>query len=454
MNEVRHGFYLDSVALMRLSRAISDLDGVAEAAVMMGTPANKQLLADATLIQDAGVEATGSDLIVGVRAADAGCAQRALDEVRRRLDQPLSARSEGNLWRPRSLVAAVRGAPDSNLALVSVPGSFAVAEARKAIHEGLHVMIFSDNVDIEDEATLKREAAELGRLVMGPDCGTAIIGGTPLAFANVVPRGNVGIVGASGTGVQEVSCLVARHGQGISHAIGVGGRDLSDTVGAVSTLMALDALDADPDTRHVVLISKPPAEAVAARVMARIEQSPKEFTVCFVGGGDLPLPDNAQRATTLKEAAALACGVEDILPTFDAGAAAALPTTDGVVWGLFTGGTLCAEAQTVFTAGGASVVSNAPIPGVVRAERSVEKHCMVDLGADEYTSGRPHPMIDPSTRDKAMLAALGDDQVGVVLIDLVIGYGAPQRSRRPCRGDNCTPSLSRGTSSRRLGHRN
>ena len=425
VNEVRRGLYLDSVALMQLSRTISEREGVSEAALMMGTPANKRLMADAGLLPASGVEATGGDLIIGIRAADARTADLALAEARDSLDRPLSARGNAGAWRPRSLRAAVKAAPESNLALISVPGSFAVAEARKAIRNGLHVMIFSDNVDVEEEAALKREAAGLGLLVMGPDCGTAIIGGTPLAFANAVPRGSIGIVAASGTGMQEVACLIARQGQGISQAIGVGGRDLSEAVGGVSTLMALDALDADAQTRHIVLISKLPPASVAARVMDRIAASAKTFTVCLVGGGDLQAPVNAAMAVTLKEAAALACGGTGVLPPFDAASLAApLPANRSSVRGLFCGGTLCAEAQWIFTAGGVAVTSNAPIPGVARMDASLQTHAMIDLGAGEYTSGRPHPMIDPGGRDQAMLRALESAHVGVVLVDVVIGYGA------------------------------
>ena len=425
VNEVRRGLYLDSVALMRLSRSISEREGVSEAALMMGTPANKRLMADAGLLPASGVEATGGDLVIGIRAADAGTAELALAEARDALDRPLAAHGNAGAWQPRSLQAAVKGARESNLALISVPGSFAVAEARKAIRNGLHVMIFSDNVDIEEEAALKREAAGLGRLVMGPDCGTAIIGGTPLAFANAVPRGSIGIVAASGTGMQEVACLIARQGQGISQAIGVGGRDLSEAVGGISTLMALDALDADAQTRHIVLISKPPPASVAARVMDRIAASAKTFTVCLVGGGDGQVPVNAVTAVTLKEAAALACGGAGVIPPFDAASPAApLPANKSAVRGLFCGGTLCAEAQWIFKAGGVAVASNAPIPGVARMDASGKTHAMIDLGADEYTSGRPHPMIDPGGRDQAMGRALESAHVGVVLVDVIIGYGA------------------------------
>ena len=251
--------------------------------------------------------------------------------------------------------------PSANLALISVPGHFAPAEARKALALGLNVMIFSDNVPIEEETALKREGRERGLLVMGPDCGTAIIGGVPLAFANVVPRGDIGIIGASGTGIQEVSCLIARAGRGISHAIGTGGRDLKAEVGAITTLMAIDALDADPGTRHVVLVSKPPAQSVAKLVLDRVAQSRKPFTVCFLGAPRLSLPANARAAATLKAAAELALGTRwrqrrRSRPSIGS-------DRGKRVRGLFAGGTLCTEAQIVFGQAGLAVASNVPAPG-------------------------------------------------------------------------------------------
>ena len=425
VNEVRRGFYLDSVALMRLSRTLSDMDGVEEAALMMGTPANKSLMADAGLLAADGEGAGGGDLVIAIRTSTAAAAEAAHAEAAHLLDRRTSGGDDGAAWRPRTLRAAVKLAPQSNLALISVPGDFAAAEARKALRHGLHVMIFSDNVDIAQEAALKREARDLGRLVMGPDCGTAIINGVPLAFANQVPRGDVGIIGASGTGIQEVSCLIARGGLGISHAIGVGGRDLSEEVGGISTMMALEALESDPGTTRIVLVSKPPPPPVAARILERIGASEKRVIVCFIGAEGLSLPNNATLATTLKEAAELALDVKASGRGLVELKAVKAPTaTAPQVRGLFSGGTLCAEAQVIFRAAGAAVASNAPIPGVPMLAEATSQHLMIDFGDDEYTSGRPHPMIDPTVRDGAILEALNDRAVGVVLVDMVIGYGA------------------------------
>ncbi|HET6221651.1 MAG TPA: transcriptional regulator, partial [Dongiaceae bacterium] len=245
LNRVRRGSYLDSVALMRLSRDIASMPGIEQAALMMGTPANKRVLAEAGLLVTEGEGAGGNDLILSVRADSSEAAAAAIAAAEGRLGRPQAAAAHGSrAARPRTLRAALNQIPDATLALISVPGDYAVAEARRAIRRGLDVMLFSDNLPLEDERALKQEAGALGRLVMGPDCGTAIINGTPLAFANRVPRGDIGIIGASGTGMQEVTSLIARAGKGISQAIGVGGRDLARGIGGISTLTAIDLLDA------------------------------------------------------------------------------------------------------------------------------------------------------------------------------------------------------------------
>jgi succinyl-CoA synthetase alpha subunit len=446
LTRVRGQFYLDSVALMRMSRALTQREGVQDAAMMMGTPANIEILLNAGLllaqtVSEADAPGPG-DLILSVRAETAETALKALDEAEQLLAQPQQTRSSRS-WQPRSIDRAVVEYPEANLALISVPGAFAVSEARKAIRRGLHAMIFSDNVPMKDEAELKRESRDLGLLVMGPDCGTCVINGVPLAFANKLPRGDTGIIGASGTGIQEVSCLLAGNGVGISHAIGVGGRDLSADVGGISTLMALDALDLDEATRHIVVIGKPPAPEVAARIQQRIAQSSKTFTICFIGAEASDLPVNAKWASTLLEAAQQA---EAFAKADKPGSS--LQQNDvknGKLWnskqsslaeqvkqdnqsgrfirGLFCGGTLCAEAQVVCLRTGLAVSSNAAIPGV-SATVTPNRHTLIDLGADEYTQGKPHPMIDPAVRDPLLVAALSDETTGVVIVDVVIGLGA------------------------------
>lgn len=423
INEVRRGFYLDSVALMRFSRALATMDGIEEAAMMMASPSNRQIMADAGLLDQTSDGTEGGDLIIGIRATSTDAAEAARTQANLLLDQPRASGGDGTEWRPKSMRAAVKANPEANLALISVAGDFAAAEARKALRKGLHVMMFSDNVTIADELSLKREAKDLGLLVMGPDCGTAIINGTPLAFANRVTRGDIGIVGASGTGTQEISCLISQGGGGVSQAIGVGGRDLKQEIGGITTLMALDALDQDPDTRHIVVISKPPAADVAAKVIQRIAASQKTFTVCFIGAESWELPANAHFAPSLKAAAEQALGGTPLFTDFTP-ENVAKPAAPQQVTGLFCGGTLCAEIQTLFIAAGESVTSNAAIPGASEMGENNKDHLIIDLGSDEYTQGRPHPMIDPGVRDQVLTDAINNPEVGIVLVDVVIGYGA------------------------------
>jgi FdrA protein len=423
VNEVRRATYLDSLVLMRISREIAGLAGVEEAGVFIGTPANKDILRDAGILGPDGDTAEPGDLILALRARDDAAGAAALAAARRLIDQPRTVDSSASgLVSVRTIRAAMQAMPGANLVLISVPGPFAAAEARKALRGGLNVMIFSDNVPVDDEAALKREARELGLMVMGPDCGTAIVAGLPLGFANIVPRGDIGIIGASGTGIQEVSCLIAQAGGGISHAIGTGGRDLDARVGAIATLMAIDALEADAQTRHVVLISKPPAASIARLVLDRVAQSRKPFTICFLGGERHALPSNVRGAATLRAAAEAALG--RALPADPIEPPCLRADRGRLVRGLFAGGTLCVEAQIVFRQAGLGVASNVPVPGANALDEAKGRHVMIDLGDDEFTRGRPHPMIEPAMRDDPLAAALDDAEVGVVLIDIVLGFGA------------------------------
>jgi FdrA protein len=389
LNRVERGRYLDSVAGMRLSRRLEALPGIEGAALMIGSPSNKALLRDAGLLAGDGEAAGANDLVIAVRASDEGSGRRALDSALN-----LEPEKSAGLAHARTLGGALERLPQANLALISVPGDFAALEARKALDAGLHVLVFSSGVPLEEERALKLAAKEKGLLLMGPDCGTALIAGTPIAFANAVPRGDIGIVSASGTGLQEVSCLISHLGGGVSHGIGVGGRDLHEQVGALGTLAAIDALEADAATKTIVLISKPPAPQVAEEVLARLSRSRKRSVVCFLG------LDKPGLARTLREAAELAAGkkIPDEKPE--------KRKIKGRVEALYCGGTLCSEAELVFRRLG------------------LAGHRFVDLGDERHTRGRPHPMIDPEIRNDHIARALADPEVGVILVDLVLGYGS------------------------------
>jgi succinyl-CoA synthetase alpha subunit len=333
---------------------------------------------------------------------------------------------------PRSLAMAAARRPEANLALVSVPGPFAAAEALKALRLGLNVMVFSDNVDVADEVMLKAEARERGLLVMGPDCGTAIVDGVPLGFANAVRRGDIGAIGASGTGLQQVTCLIDRAGKGVSQAIGAGGRDLSTEVGGATTLRAIGLLGADPESRVIVMVSKPPAPRVAERVLQAARSTGKAVVACFLGGrADQIEREGVTAAETLEDAAATAVALSD--GKTPRRSAVALP--EGLprpgrgrtyLRGLMSGGTFCYEALAILGERIGPVRSNAPIDKSRRLAdpwRSAG-HAIVDLGDDLFTRGRPHPMIDQRLRCERLVREAGDPETAVILFDVVLGHGA------------------------------
>jgi FdrA protein len=452
--EVRRGTYHDSVTLMQVSRQAEELAGVEAAAAVAATPVNLELLARQEFAVD-GAELGPSDLVVCVRAADEAAADRALEQVRALLagaGRGAGPGSDGGVGAapPRSLRTAARRDPDLNLAVLSVPGRHLHYEIAEALQAGLHVFCFSDGLDPASEAACKRAAAERGLLLMGPDCGTAIIDGVGLGFANAVRRGPVGVVGASGTGIQEVTCLLDAAGVGISHAIGVGGRDLSPEVGGIMTLRALDLLAADAATERLVVISKPPDPQVARRVADAAATTGKPAILAFPGmAAPPPLPPGVGFAGSLEAAAAWAAqGIEGMpdppLPIGGAptGRVAAGGTrgdplstgppthspavTPGAIRGLFSGGTLCYEAMAVVAGVVGRVTSNIPLRPEWRLadHHRSEGHTFVDFGDDAMTEGRAHPMIDPGLRNERFRREAADPETGVVLLDAVLGYGA------------------------------
>jgi succinyl-CoA synthetase alpha subunit len=430
--------YKDSVSLMQLGATLRARAGIDEASCIMATPANVAQLADAGLAIDAGFKP--SDLLVVVRGTAQAC-EAAIEHAVAAL-QSEAARGGGEsasfVLPLTSLAMGLEQAPDADLALISVPGDYAAAEARKALALGLHVMLFSDNVTIDDERAIKSFARERGLLVMGPDCGTAIVNGVPLGFANVVRRGDIGLIAASGTGLQEVTCRIHQAGGGVSQALGTGGRDLKDDIGGITMLQGVQALAADPRTRVIVLISKPPSAAVAQRILDAAASCGKPVVVDFLGAR----PESVARAGifaagSLQHAADAAVAIAsgrtppagDAVPPVDrvVGALAAMQPSQRDVRGLFCGGTFCYETQLVFLARGLACSSNAPAKGA-RAYAGHDTrgtgHLFVDLGEDEYTRGRPHPMIDPSLRNAAIRAHAADAATAVLLFDLVLGFGA------------------------------
>ncbi len=428
--------YRDSVELMQIAAEIESLAGIDRAGLVMATPANREVLAAAGLLSEAAASAGPNDLVVAVASDDESTATHALERAAERLAGSGAERPSDTTRTDTRTIAEGAAEVGANLVLISTPGTYATAEALKALKRGLNVFLFSDNVPVEDEIELKAMAQARGLLMMGPDCGTAILDGVPLGFANAVRRGTIGLVGASGTGLQQVSCLIDRYGAGVSQAIGVGGRDLDERVGGTMMLAALERLGADPGSELIVLISKPPSASVAEQVLAAASAVGKPVIINFLGGdpaavkaaGSIP-------AATFEAAATIACAMALGRPIPDGDALeaaarvyvlgsaedddssravretqAALHPTQWRIRGLYSGGSLAGEAKLVLRASLGAKVANL--------------HEIVDLGDDEYTIGRPHPMIDPRLRNEHLAAAAADSSTAVILLDVVLGYGA------------------------------
>jgi FdrA protein len=438
---VKANRYFDSVSLMNIARDVRARAGIDDAALVMGTDANKSLLQQVGVLSPEAQAAGPSDLIVMV-TGDSSVLDEALAFAEQRLTQRPTA-SSAYAHRPRSLRSAIYSQPDSNLVVISVAGAYAAAEAWSALQRGLHVLLFSDNVSLDDEIALKRYAVEHGLLLMGPGAGTAIINGAALGFANVVPTGPVGIISAAGTGLQEVSSLLAQYGVGISQGIGVGGRDLSEAVGGLSMLHATRALQADPATEMIVAISKLPSPAISAKVLDQLAQSDKPAAVIFMGAEDLPTAPvpTIHLTRTLQEAAMVAAALvksgdvsaipaqlavqKEALRAQARELAVRLHSGQRYLRGLFSGGTLCEEAMRIWRVSLGDIWSNGPLTPDMRLPDShiSVQHCALDLGAEEFTVGRPHPMIDNDLRIRRLLQEAADPEVAVIQLDVVLGYG-------------------------------
>lgn len=439
---IKTGEYFDSVTLMLVAKEVNTMQGVIDSAVVMGTQENKAILTASNMLLPEFDGAKDADLLIGIKAESEAFLEKAFVGIedlfkksRKKTDSSASS------FAPKSLSGALEAMPEANLSLISVAGRYAAREAKKALDKGLHVMMFSDNVTVEDEIKLKKYAAEKGLFVMGPDCGTAIINGVPLAFANVIDCGDIGMVAASGTGLQEVSCVIGNNGAGISQAIGTGGRDVKKDVGGIMFLEAMRALNEDEETKIIVLVSKPPYTDVEQAIAHEIRKIKKPVVAILIGGNPQILKDaGAHTANTLEEAgmiaAALSKGqnineIETSLNNkkseIEKLAKELAPNCEGkFIRGLFSGGTLCDETQLILKDIVGFVHGNAPLNPELQLKDlwKSEKNTIVDMGEDEFTVGRPHPMIDFSLRNKRIVEEAKDKDVAVIMLDIVLGYGS------------------------------
>lgn len=434
---IKKNTYFDSVSLMAISTKANHIPGVRQVNISMGTEKNKEILRNVGLYTPQVEEAQRGDLMVVFQVDEGYDPDQVGAEVLESLSRKETQEDGPGAGYAYTSLEAACGAGDANLAVISVNGAYAGRVARKALERDLNVMLFSDNVSLDEEIALKRLAHEKGLLMMGPDCGTAIINGKGLCFANRVRRGSIGIVAASGTGAQEVSCRVHGFGGGISQLIGTGGRDLSEAVGGRMMLDGLRALAEDEETKVIILVSKTPHPSVAERIYAQVRETPKPVIIAFMGGGQAEIEAcGAIYAETTKRAALKAVILSGVpeetinkhalnLPLI-AEVKAKLQPEQKYIRGLFCGGTICQEVYSLIRQKYANVYSNiAHDPRYVLGPKDASReHTLFDLGDDAFTDGRPHPMIDPSLRLDWIVREAQDPEVGVIALDIILGYGS------------------------------
>jgi FdrA protein len=423
--------YIDSVLLLQATRTMSESAGVSWATAVMATPANVAALREEMVVSEQLDAAKANDLVLAVRALDQETGQAAVERGVAQLFVDRSTAGHPTTIVNRTLDGALRELPDANVAVVSVPGPYAALEAHKALSAGLDVLLFSDNVGIDEEIALKDHALSAGRLLMGPGAGTAMLGGCCLGFCNVVRAGRVGVVAAAGTGAQEVMTLLDRWGEGLSHVIGVGGRDLSERVGGRMAAHAVQALDDDPSTELILLVSKPPSPPIARAVIGSSESTPVVAALVGLPEGT-ELGDGTRMSSTLEGGVLMAMEAlgspvtaawASLRREVEAGTAS-LAANRRLVRGFYSGGTLCYEALTLLEPWVGPVWSNTPLDDSHHVPAPPGSHVCLDLGEEEYTQGRPHPMIDPGSRIELLHDVTTEPDVGVVLLDVVLGYGA------------------------------
>lgn len=434
--KIKKNTYFDSVSLMSLTTKTNEIEGIDQAVIAMGTEMNKEVLKNVDMLVPELDEVKNGDLMIVVRTKDDDSSDQAIldiEELMSKKAKPMDSKEISY----STLDSAVKNVSNANMVVISVPGEYVAREAQKALDNDLNVMIFSDNVSIEDEIKLKKDAHEKGLLLMGPDCGTAIINNIGLCFANEVREGNIGIVGASGTGSQEISVKIDDFGGGVSQLIGTGGRDLSEEVGGIMMIDGMRALNSDEKTKVIVLISKPPAKSIEEKVLAEIKTFDKPVVVCFIGGSEKAVEDaGGIFAKTTKEAAfkavILSGKSEDEIKKEDLdlqvieSVKKKLTDEQKYIRGLFCGGTLCDEAMHIVKEKHKEVYSNTTKdPDHKLQDISKSKaNTFLDLGDDEFTRGKPHPMIEPALRIPRFVEESKDPSVGVILMDFVLGLGS------------------------------
>lgn len=442
-NLVKRNFHRDSVQLLHLSEEAKKIDGITDAAVVMGTTTNKEILQKLGLLTDEGRASSESDMILAVMADSQPLIEKGLQKIEDMVLKPPPAKGRSYF----SLEAALQAVPDANLAVVSIPGEHAREIVLKLLDKGISVHLFSDHVPPEHELELKQYAKERGLLVMGPGAGTSVIGGKAIAFANAVKKGKIGVVGAAGTGLQEVTVLLSEAGLGVSEGLGTGGGDVKAKMGGIMMLQSIDALEQDPGSSTVVVVSKPPDADVKKKILDHIaNRTKKQYVTCFIGPESYEVPADIRgrvRATKTLHAAVMEA-IRATEPTRHAEIAKPFSMSQSelmalsnkiskelnerqkYIRGLYTGGTFAYETLVILGRMIGDVYSNAPIDARLKLANSYQsvKDSIVDLGEEEFTVGRAHPMIDPTIRKMRIVEEAKDPEVAVIIMDFMLGYGS------------------------------
>ena len=432
---IKKNSYFDSVFLMQVAKSISNEPDIDQAIALMGTENNKKILIKMGVKEKEIDFVSSNDVVIFIEGS-----KSQVDLVGNNIDRWFTRKTTSLKTRVHTLDKALKTQPKANLAVISVPGRYAAGEARKALDKGLNIFLFSDNVSVEEELSLKQYADQQGLLVMGPDCGTSIISGVSIGFANSIRRGKIGVVGVTGTGLQEFTSLIHQAGLGISHAIGTGSRDLSDEIGGLSAFKALELLEGDPKTELIALISKPPGLKTLNNLVKRLNRCPKPIVTCILGTRQfrniIKLKQSIVSTDTIAEAAIKAAAIFE-------GKSIKLPgifltnflnrikkekkfleTNQRYLRGIFAGGTFCYQAQQLMAAGGLQIHSNVPLAGMIKLTDPTISiaNSMVDMGEDYFTQSSPHPMIDSRLRKQRIIKEAHDPEVAVILLDFILGF--------------------------------
>jgi len=444
VNITKKNFFRDSVQMMQFSQQLKDEQGVIDAAIVMGTDLNKNTLKKMGLLTEDGISATENDTLITINCQDENSLNNAVQKAEQLLTSDITkSKNEFN-----DLSSALDAFDNANMASLSIPGQFVKEMATELIRKQLHLFVFSDHVPLEDEILLKNLALENNVLFMGPEAGTSILNGTVFGFGNRIRSGSVGIIGASGTGIQESSTMIDLFGEGISHAIGVGGRDLRNDIGGMMTMKTMEVFEDDPNTKAVLLVSKPVGDDVRNKIINKINNfSKKNYVLCLIGDNE-----NREDSAKIKFSKSIQISVLKILKYVNDDAykkikdvvrkqvddsiklakslSSDLNNDQRFVRGFFAGGTLCYESKIILEQMIGKVYSNLSSDDEysIKGNAASKENTLIDFGEEEFTSARPHPIIDPLLRKNRILEDADDPNVGVIIIDIICGINAAKNT--------------------------